>query len=158
MHDGCVTDCRTGTYRRFCFRSALPSRVWAAAGSASAQDHRQNAPGEFDFYVLALSWSPSFCKETAERGNARAPTSSAAAPTPSSFTGCGRSMNAAFRAIARCRRPAHRDIMTSMLDLMPAPGLIYHEWDQHGTCSGLGAGLFRAVRKARKAVKIPDES
>jgi hypothetical protein len=27
-----------------------------------------------------------------------------------------------------------------MLDLMPAPGLIYHEWDQHGTCSGLPPG------------------
>jgi len=28
--------------------------------------------------------------------------------------------------------------MTSMLDLMPAPGLIYNEWDKHDTCSGLG--------------------
>ena len=33
----------------------------AAAGTASAQDRRQNTPGEFDFYVLSLSWSPSFC-------------------------------------------------------------------------------------------------
>src|SRR5829696_3298945 len=39
-----------------------------AAGPASAQDRRQNAPGEFDFYVLSLSWSPSFCEEAAERG------------------------------------------------------------------------------------------
>ena len=38
-------------------------------GTASAQDRRQNAPGEFDFYVLSLSWSPSFCEEAAERGN-----------------------------------------------------------------------------------------
>src|SRR5260370_7256339 len=41
----------------------------AAAGTASAQDRRQNAPGEFDFYVLSLSWSPSFCEEASERGN-----------------------------------------------------------------------------------------
>jgi len=40
-----------------------------AAGGASAQDRRQNAPGEFDFYVLSLSWSPSFCEEASERGN-----------------------------------------------------------------------------------------
>src|ERR1700687_4278318 len=40
-----------------------------SAGTASAQDRRQNAPGEFDFYVLSLSWSPSFCEEAAERGN-----------------------------------------------------------------------------------------
>ena len=30
----------------------------AAAGGVCAQDSRQNAPGEFDFYVLSLSWSP----------------------------------------------------------------------------------------------------
>ena len=58
------------------FRSVNISRflislafVVAAAGVASAQDRRQNAPGEFDFYVLALSWSPSFCEAAAERGN-----------------------------------------------------------------------------------------
>src|SRR6202023_3123105 len=39
------------------------------AGTASAQDRRQNAPGEFDFYVLSLSWSPSFCEEASERGS-----------------------------------------------------------------------------------------
>ena len=39
------------------------------AETASAQDRRQNAPGEFDFYVLSLSWSPSFCEEASERGN-----------------------------------------------------------------------------------------
>src|ERR1700712_5878619 len=41
----------------------------AAAGMASAQDRRQNTPGEFDFYVLSLSWSPSFCEQASERGN-----------------------------------------------------------------------------------------
>src|SRR5258708_28350906 len=41
----------------------------AAAGTASAQDRRQNAPGEFDFYVLSLSWSPSFCEEASQRRN-----------------------------------------------------------------------------------------
>src|SRR4051812_36693881 len=40
-----------------------------ASGQAPAQDRRQNAPGEFDFYVLSLSWSPSFCEAAAERGN-----------------------------------------------------------------------------------------
>src|SRR6202163_4195678 len=39
------------------------------AGAASAQDRRQNAPGEFDFYVLSLSWSSSFSEEASERGS-----------------------------------------------------------------------------------------
>jgi ribonuclease T2 len=41
---------------------------------------------------------------------------------------------------------------------MPAPGLIFSEWDKHGTCSGLGArAYFETIRKARAAVKIPPE-
>jgi ribonuclease T2 len=40
---------------------------------------------------------------------------------------------------------------------MPAPRLIYHEWDSHGTCSGLAAdAYFNLIRKAREAVKIPE--
>ena len=60
-----------------------------------------------------------------------------------------------------CQNPAprlDRDIVSSMLDLMPAPRLIFHEWDKHGVCSGLPArGYFETVRKARAAVKIPAE-
>src|SRR5450759_3931273 len=37
-----------------------------------AQDRRQNAPGQFDFYVLALSWSPSYCEAAHERAPDRA--------------------------------------------------------------------------------------
>ena len=45
--------------------------VVAALKQASAQDARQNAAGQFDFYVLSLSWSPSFCAAAAERDGAR---------------------------------------------------------------------------------------
>src|ERR1700690_2008813 len=39
--------------------SSLVLGLWT--GTASAQDRQQNEPGKFDFYVLSLSWSPSFC-------------------------------------------------------------------------------------------------
>src|SRR5262249_57695092 len=59
-----------------------------------------------------------------------------------------------------CQQPAprlDRNIVASMLDLMPAPRLIFNEWDKHGTCSGLNPdAYFETVRRARAVVKIPD--
>ena len=41
---------------------------------------------------------------------------------------------------------------------MPAPHLVFNEWDKHGTCSGLAPrAYFEAVRKARAVVKIPPQ-
>ena len=51
----------------------------------------------------------------------------------------------------------NRGIVSSMLDLMPSPRLIFREWDRHGTCSGLNArAYFDNVRRARAVVKIPE--
>src|SRR5947209_16704458 len=51
------------------FVSILAALLLAGAvGPASGQDRRQNQPGQFDFYVLSLSWSPSFCEAAGERG------------------------------------------------------------------------------------------
>src|SRR5215471_18018763 len=49
--------------------AAVALAAMAGIRPASAQDRRQNAPGEFDYYVLSLSWSPSYCEEAEERGN-----------------------------------------------------------------------------------------
>ena len=52
---------------RFVAGLALAVSLLAAASApASAQDARQDEPGQFDFYVL--SWSPSFCAEAQDRG------------------------------------------------------------------------------------------
>ena len=130
-----------------------------SAGMASAQDRRQNTPGEFDFYVLALSWSPSFCEASAERG--KSGRSQVQCERPYSFVVHGLWPQYERGFPEYCQRPSprlDRNIMTSMLDLMPAPGLIFNEWDKHGTCSGLGArAYFENIRKARAAVKIPEE-
>src|SRR3984893_1082554 len=130
------------------------------AGTASAQDRRQNAPGEFDFYVLSLSWSPSFCEEASERGSggrSQVPCGGGA----DSFLVHGLWPQYEHGFPDYCQRPSprlDRNIVSSMLDLMPAPGLIFNEWDKHGTCSGLGArAYFETIRKARSAIKIPEE-
>ena len=131
-----------------------------AAGMASAQDRRQNAPGEFDFYVLSLSWSPSFCEQASERGNSgRSGVQCGGRPFSFVVHGLWPQYERGFPEY--CQRSAEyldRNIMTSMLDLMPAPGLIFNEWKKHGTCSGLGGrAYFETIRKARAAVKIPDD-
>ena len=132
----------------------------AAAVAASAQDRRQNAPGQFDFYVLSLSWSPSFCEQASERGNSgRSATQCSGRPFSFVVHGLWPQYERGFPEY--CQRSAEwldRNIMTSMLDLMPAPGLIFNEWKKHGTCSGLGGKVyFETIRKARAAVKIPEE-
>jgi ribonuclease T2 len=132
----------------------------AATPAASAQDRRQNSPGEFDYYVLSLSWSPSYCEEASERGNTGRSQQIQCGGRPYSFVVHGLWPQYEHGFPEYCDRDSwlERNIMTSMLDLMPAPGLIFNEWKKHGTCSGLGArAYFETVRKARAAVKIPPE-
>ena len=112
-------------------------------GTASAQDTRQNEPGRFDFYVLSLSWSPSFC----DAGAARAQEQPECGPRAYSFVVHGLWPQYEKGFPKSCQVPSPRlprEIASSMLDLMPAPRLVYHEWDEHGTCSGLtAASLFQ---------------
>jgi ribonuclease T2 len=128
----------------------------ALIGTAFAQDARQNEPGKFDFYLLALSWSPSYCEQAGER----APQQQCGA-RPFSFVvhGLWPQYEKGFPEF--CQQPApriDRAIVSSMLDLMPAPRLIFNEWDKHGVCTGLTArGYFETVRRARAMVKIPPE-
>lgn len=138
---------------------ALFLMTFVSSTPSWAQDKRQNAPGEFDFYVLALSWSPSFCEASSERGSSGRSTRAQCGGRPYSFVvhGLWPQYDRGFPNY--CQRPAprlERNLMASMLDLMPAPGLIYSEWDKHGTCSGLSQrAYFETIRKARAAVKIP---
>src|ERR1700687_6514911 len=52
---------------RFAAGAALLAGLSGVLDPSSAQDQPQNEPGQFDFYVLSLSWSPSFCAANAER-------------------------------------------------------------------------------------------
>src|SRR5579883_1826570 len=139
---------------------ALAAGPLGAPAQQSGQDPRQNQPGQFDFYVLALSWSPSFCAAAADRrGGQSAAMQCGARPYAFVVHGLWPQYERGFPEY--CEVPAPRldyAIVSSMLDLMPAPRLIFNEWDKHGTCSGLSPqAYFDTVRKARAAVNIPPE-
>jgi ribonuclease T2 len=137
--------------------AAAAAVLFVMTVGVEAASEQRNTPGQFDFYVLSLSWSPSFCKESEERGREGG---EQCRGRPYAFVVHGLWPQYEKGFPRDCQVPAprlNRDTMNSMLDLMPAPRLIYHEWDSHGTCSGLDAqAYFDLVRKAREAVKIPE--
>jgi ribonuclease T2 len=128
--------------------------------AALAQDRRQGEPGKFDFYVLALSWSPSYCEAVQERAPGRTPDQQCSG-RPYSFVVHGLWPQYEQGFPSYCQVPAprlDRNIVGGNLDLMPSPRLIFNQWDRHGTCSGLSPhAYFETVRKARAVVKIPAE-
>jgi ribonuclease T2 len=140
--------------------SVVAAVLTTAMSAAYAERFGHDEPGQFDFYVLSLSWSPSFCAAAAERDFGRRP-SQQCGGRPYSFVVHGLWPQHEKGFPEYCQVPAprlNRNIVSSMLDLMPAPGLIYNEWDKHGTCSGLASrAYFNTVRKARAVVKIPEE-
>jgi len=151
-----------------CHRRYLLARVAAVAFSFTlflavavfAQERRQGEPGQFDYYILALSWSPSYCEARQDRAPNRSRDRQCDG-RPFSFVvhGLWPQYDRGFPSYCQVPPPRlDRNIVGSMLDLMPSPRLIFHEWDQHGTCSGLSPrAYFDDVRKARAAVKIPSE-
>ena len=146
---------------RFVIGAALAaSLLFAGVSGALSEGTGQNEAGQFDFYVLSLSWSPSFCAAAAERGNGGGPSLQCGA-RPYSFVvhGLWPQYDKGFPEYCQVPSPRlNHGIVSSMLDLMPAPHLIFNEWDKHGTCSGLAPrAYFDTVRKARAAVKIPPE-
>lgn len=131
---------------------AALSLLLAFAGMTHSQQRRS---GDFDFYVLALSWSPSYCE--AEGGKANHQQCGSGRPYDFVVHGLWPQYERGFPRECRTdqRRVSDR-LVRSMLDIMPSAGLIGHEWRMHGSCSGLSqADYFGLVRKARNKLEIP---
>jgi ribonuclease T2 len=130
------------------------------AAPSGAQQRPQREPGKFDFYVLSLSWSPSFCEASDERTLNRHTDPQCEGGRPFSFVVHGLWPQYERGFPAWCQVPAPRiprTLAEDMLDIMPSQRLVFHEWDRHGTCSGLSAqAFFETMRKARGEVKIPE--
>ena len=133
---------------RLIFRSAAfgAVAVWLLALSAvaaPAQDARQNQPGEFDFYVLSLSWSPSFCEAAGDRGKKQVQ----CGERPYSFVvhGFWPQYEKGFPEYCQVPSPRlDRNLVSSMLDLMPAPRHVAARMCSGGATSASRAGSYSA--------------
>lgn len=109
-------------------------------------------PGQFDLYLLTLSWSPEYCHSN---------------PTNAQCTG-GQHFGFVVHGLwpefqnggypENCSNAPGPSNPQSYLDIMPDLGLIQHEWTTHGTCSGLSAdAYFNLIRQAFNSIKIPPQ-
>lgn len=114
---------------------------------------RADTAGDFDYYIMALGWSPTWCKLT---GDARRDPQ------------CDRDLTWTLhglwpqyeqgyptdcRTMQRDPSPAQT---AAMVDIMGGAGLAFYEWKKHGRCSGLSAKDYLALsRRAYHSVTIP---
>jgi ribonuclease T2 len=124
--------------------------------TASAPSNLPRGSG-FDFYVLALSWSPTYCQDEQAR---RRDVTQCAGPRPFAFVvhGLWPQFERGYpRACQTTRDRPTPSQARAMLDIMPSERLVQHEWGQHGTCSGLSSrDYLTVVRAAKDRVTIPD--
>ncbi len=126
-------------------------------GAPDRTFRRPNASGDFDFYVLALSWSPGFCATGgAEKAREQC----------QGGMGLGFVVHGLWPQYERgfpsdcdaAGRPVSSVALESARGLFPSDGLARYEWRKHGSCTGRSPqDYFADVRTARELVRTPPE-
>lgn len=127
--------------------------IWAMMTAAAWAEGEK--AGEFDYYVMALSWSPNWC---ALEGDARGSDQCDARHDhgwilhglwPQFERGWPSYCNTSARNPSRGQTNA-------MADIMGSGGLAWHQWKKHGSCSGLSSeDYFALSREAYAQVTRP---
>lgn len=124
-----------------------------SAAAALAEGER---PGDFDYYVLSLSWSPTWC---ALEGDARS------SPQCRDDNDFGWVLHGLWPQYLdgwpsycpSARRNPSRADTAAMADIMGSPGNAWHQWKKHGRCAGLAAGdYFALAREAYERIVRPE--
>ncbi len=112
--------------------------------------------GEFDYYVLSLSWSPNWCAITGDAQGADQ--CDPRRDTGWILHGLWPQFHDGWPSYCRTTQaPPPRRMTREMADIMGSPGLAWHQWKKHGTCSGLPArDYFALSRRAYEQVRRPD--
>lgn len=118
----------------------------------------RNEAGKFDYYALVLSWSPTYCSTLRRDGY-----------DPQCHSRDGKRFAFVLHGLwpqyeqrwpefcpTRGGNFVPQPVINRMLDIMPSPGLVIHQYRKHGTCSGLGPEEFFALsRRYFEKVSIP---
>lgn len=149
-----VTDRSARRRERHFLRAVLCCSAFllTAAHTAAAG----GTPGKFDYYVMALSWSPTYCAEEGRNRGER----QCSGQRPYAFVLHGLWPQYAKGWPDYCdigRKPwVPRVLIDAMLDIMPSPRLVIHQYRKHGTCSGLSPeAYYKLARKTHDAIQIP---
>jgi ribonuclease T2 len=111
-------------------------------------------PQSFDHWLLALSWSPQHCAERAATSDEQCGTRRQALDFVVHGLWPQRDSGPRIRCAGAALLP--RGLIDRMLPLMPSRGLIQHQWNRHGVCTGWPADrYFTAVEQARARIRVP---
>ena len=138
--------------------TAILATLFGAFGTVPVSLHAEDRPGDFDFYLLSLSWSPSYCLTEGASANSR----QCGGSEPKAFVvhGLWPQYNRGYPEYCRSPEPQRvpRSLINTMLDIMPSPGLIGGQWRKHGTCTGLSQSEYLGLtRQAFERINIPDQ-
>ena len=112
--------------------------------------------GEFDYYVLSLSWSPNWCRR---EGDARR------SPQCDDDRDLGWVLHGLWpqyetgwpQDCYSTHTPPSRAMTAAMADIMGTSGLAWYQWNKHGSCSGLSPTDYYALsRLAYERIARPE--
>lgn len=157
-------------FKAWIWTALAAASVAGAVVSVNAQEQRapwpserfnpapqRNTAGEFDYYALVLSWSPTYCSGAGEDDDQQCNRRDG---KRYSFVlhGLWPQYEKGYPESCRiARRPyVPQPLIDSMLDIMPSSRLVIHEYRKHGTCSGLTPdGYYALSRRLYSSVRIP---
>jgi ribonuclease T2 len=136
--------------------AALAFALMAGASGARTHHHHDDEgagqPGSFDYYVLSLSWAPTFCATHPDNSDeCRSPHGLVLHGLWPQYAAGGYPQTCSGRLLNAQEQQAGAAIY-------PSAQLAAHEWARHGTCSGLAPlAYFKAAGEARDSVRVPPE-
>ena len=124
----------------------------SAPANAKGRNNR-GQPGQFDYFALALSWSPNFCASN------RSDPEQCDSGRKLGFVlhGLWPQYEAGYPESCSGERLSGQSY-SKYAPMYPSPKLVSHEWDKHGTCSGLDQdSYFNLSAHLKEQLAIPRE-